>query len=63
MGNYSKEHLEYTIRVWQKYFPYPITIEKAQEICDNVNGFYRPFIEAKIDRLNKQKSKNPGEKK
>jgi ATP-dependent Clp protease ATP-binding subunit ClpA len=48
---YTDEHLEYTIKVWQKYFPYTITKDKAVEICDNVSGFVRPFFEAHLKEL------------
>jgi len=53
-GKYTKEHLEYTIRVFQKYYPYPITLDKAEEICNTMVSFAKPFIESSIN--NKTKS-------
>jgi hypothetical protein len=63
MGKWSDEHLEYTIRTWQEYFPYKISKEKAAEICDNVVGFVKPLLEAKVERLNKEKQQNTPPKK
>lgn len=62
MGKYSKEHLEYTVKVWQEYFPYPITLEKAQEICDNVVGFIKPFIQFEVDTQGCYKNAKKGER-
>jgi hypothetical protein len=52
-GTYDEEFLEYTIKVWKKYSLTPLTMDDAQEICDNFIGFYKPLLETRIERLQK----------
>jgi|TARA_B100001964_G_C13925781_1_gene462224 hypothetical protein len=40
MDNYSKEFLEKTINVWQRYYKTPLTLEDAREIADNMIGLF-----------------------
>ena len=40
MNNYSKEFLEKTINVWQRYYHSPLTLEDAREIADNMIGLF-----------------------
>jgi|TARA_B100002003_G_scaffold1434_1_gene1285 flagellin-specific chaperone FliS len=40
MDNYSKEFLEKTINVWQRYYHSPLNLEDAQEIADNMIGLF-----------------------
>lgn len=49
-SKYTDEHLEYTIRVFQKYYPYKMTKEKAEEICNTMVAFAKPFIESELNR-------------
>ncbi len=57
MDNYSKEFLEKTIKVWQPYSPFPLTLEDAREIA---NSMIRLFsfvfeLEQKNGELNLKK--------
>ena len=36
MAEYSKEFLDYTIKVWQPYSEDPLTLDDAQEIAENM---------------------------
>ena len=40
MDNYSKEFLEKTINVWQRYYKTSLTLEDAREIADNMIGLF-----------------------
>lgn len=45
MTEFSREFLEETIKVWQKYSPSPISLEDAREIAENVTGLYSFLLE------------------
>ncbi len=45
MDNYSKEFLEKTINVWQRYYHFPLTLEDAREIADNMIGLFSLLTE------------------
>ncbi len=45
MHNYSKEFLEKTINVWQPYSHFPLTLEDAREIADNMLGLFSFVLE------------------
>ncbi len=49
MDDYSKEFLEYTIKVWQPHSPEPLTLEDAREIADNIAELF-----IYLDGLNKK---------
>ena len=57
MSKYSDEHLEYTIKVFQKYYPYEITKEKAEGICEIMVRFANPFLESEQNRRLREKNK------
>lgn len=38
MARFSKEYLEKTIKVWQRYSPTPLSLEDAREIAENMIG-------------------------
>ena len=40
MNNDSKEFLEKTINIWQQYYHFPLTLEDAREIADNMIGLF-----------------------
>ncbi len=45
MDNYSKEFLEKTINVWQRYYHVPLTLEDARYIADNMIGLFSLLTE------------------
>jgi len=53
MAGYSKEFLDRTIEVWQKYYSYDLTREDAREIADNMTGLFN--LLEKLDRKYEQK--------
>jgi len=38
MAEFSKEFLEKTIKVWQPYYPSPLSMEDAREIAETMTG-------------------------
>lgn len=38
MARFSKEYLEKTIKVWQRYSPTPLSLEDAREIAEIMIG-------------------------
>jgi hypothetical protein len=44
MSKYTEKYLNYTIEVWQSYFPEKRTREQACEIADNVLGLFSLLI-------------------
>ena len=56
MGNFSKNYLEKTVKIWQPSYPDRIlTLEDARVIAENVIGFFTLLIEWKAKR---EKGKN-----
>ena len=53
MAGYSKEFLDRTIEVWQKYYSHALTREDAREISDNMTGLFN--LLEKLDRKYDQK--------
>lgn len=45
MAEFSREFLEKTVKVFQKYSPSPLTLEDAREIAENVIGLYKLLFE------------------
>jgi hypothetical protein len=41
MANFTKEFLERTIEVWQPRYDYPLTLEDAREIAENMIGLFK----------------------
>jgi len=41
---YSRKFLEKTIKVWQPYFPVPLTLGDAREITDNMTALFNFLI-------------------
>ena len=41
---YSKDFLHRTIKVWQPYFPAPLTMRDAREITDNMTALFNFLI-------------------
>jgi len=41
---YSRKFLEKTIKVWQPYFPVPLTLGDAREITDNITALFNFLI-------------------
>jgi len=41
---YSKDFLEKTIKVWQPYFPNPLTLRDAMEITENMTALFNFLI-------------------
>ena len=41
---YSRKFLEKTIRVWQPYFPVPLTMRDAREITQNMTALFNFLI-------------------
>lgn len=39
-SKYSKEFLEKTIKVWQPYFPAPLSLNDAREITENMTALF-----------------------
>jgi hypothetical protein len=39
-SKYSKEFLEKTIKVWQPYFPAPLSLSDAREITENMTALF-----------------------
>ncbi len=48
MAEFSEEFLQRTIKVWQPHYPYPLTLEDAREIAENMTGLFR--LLDKLDR-------------
>ena len=46
--NWSDEFLQRTIKFWQPRYPYPLTLEDAREIAENMTGLFR--LLDKLDR-------------
>jgi len=42
---YSRKFLEKTIKVWQPYFPVPLTLGDAREITDNITALFNFLID------------------
>ncbi|GAX60917.1 helicase [Candidatus Scalindua japonica] len=38
--DYSKEFLEKTVHLWERYYQSPLTLEDAREIADNMIGLF-----------------------
>ena len=45
MAEFSKEFLEKTIKVWQPYYPTPLSLEDAREIAETMTGLYVLILE------------------
>jgi len=41
MAEFSEEFLQRTIKFWQPRYPYPLTLEDAREIAENMTGLFR----------------------
>ena len=41
---YSKDFLKRTIKVWQPYFPTPLTLKDAREITENMTALFNFLI-------------------
>ena len=41
---YSKDFLDRTIKIWQPYFPDPLTMRDAREIADNMTALFNFLI-------------------
>jgi len=41
---YSRKFLEKTIKVWQPYFPAPLTLSDAREITQNMTALFNFLI-------------------
>jgi len=41
---YSKDFLDRTIKIWQPYFPAPLTMRDAREITDNMTALFNFLI-------------------
>ena len=41
---YSKEFLDKTIKVWQPYFPAPLSLSDAREITENMTALFNFLI-------------------
>lgn len=41
LGGPSKEFLDETVRVWQKYYDRPLTHDDARQIIENVTGYFK----------------------
>lgn len=39
-SKYSKDFLEKTIKVWQPYFPAPLSLSDAREITENMTALF-----------------------
>ena len=48
MAHFTKEFLERTIEVWQPRYDYPLTLEDAREIAENMIGLLKL-----LDKLDK----------
>jgi len=46
---YSKEFLNKTIKVWQPYFPAPLSLSDAREITENMTALFN-FLIAREDK-------------
>lgn len=44
-SKYSKEFLEKTIKVWQPYFPAPLSLSDAREITENMTALFDFLID------------------
>jgi len=52
MEKYSKIFLEKTIKVWQPYFPSPLTLEDARKITEDMTAYYSTLLE--IEKRNEK---------
>lgn len=50
MAEFSEEFLQRTIKFWQPRYPYPLTLEDAREIAENMTGLFQ--LLDKLDREN-----------
>jgi len=41
---YSKDFLDRTIKVWQPYFPTPLSLSDAREITENMTALFNFLI-------------------
>lgn len=41
MAEFSEEFLQRTIKFWQPRYPYPLTLEDAREIAENMTGLFQ----------------------
>jgi len=41
MADFTKEFLERTIEVWQPGYDYPLTVEDAREIAENMIDLFK----------------------
>ena len=41
---YSKDFLDRTIKIWQPYFPVPLTLGDAREITENMTALFNFLI-------------------
>jgi len=41
---YSKDFLDRTIKIWQPYFPDPLTMRDAREITENMTALFNFLI-------------------
>ena len=55
MSNFSEDFLKYTIQVWQKYCDFPLTLEDAREISENMTNLLTLLIE--LDEKYNEKEK------
>ncbi len=56
MAEYSKEFLEKTIKIWQAYSPYPLSLDDAREIIENMAGLFKLLYELD-EKYNKKEEK------
>jgi len=43
-SKYSKEFLDKTIKVWQPYYPTPLSLNDAREITENMTALFNFLI-------------------
>jgi len=41
MADFTKKFLERTIELWQPHYDYPLTLEDAREIAENMIGLFK----------------------
>ena len=53
--NWSNEFLKKTVEFWQPRYPYPLSLEDAREIADNMTGLFKflDTLDRKYDSKNK----------
>ena len=44
-SKYSKEFLDKTIKVWQPYYPTPLSLNDAREITENMTALFDFLID------------------